>query len=144
MNEKELQPNPKTILEEAYELTNNEWKEITVYDLNRALMYRYYNQQKEAHDWKLFEAKPMKKGEPIKANRQAEVIHLLELVKRIEEENFIECCEFLEKEKPNPNNNVQPLYIPNTNEEDSPLLMIQLDSNMEMVIKEKTFLYKPS
>jgi hypothetical protein len=139
MNEKELQQEQKTLLEEAYEITENIWKNISVYDINRAMMYRYFNQNIETYRWISLEARKVTSHQKIVSDRQVEVIHLIQLVQRIEEENFVECCKFLEREKPNPNNKVIPLYIPNKENENSILLMVQLDREEVLIIREKTF-----
>lgn len=137
MNEKDLQQNPKTLLEMAYEVTNNKWRTIMGYDLNRALTYRFNHQNRERRFWIL--------SESINPERQAEVIHLLELVKKIEEENFKHCYIYLSEEKgTNEVTSVEPLYIPNTQDDDPPLLQIRLNDGNSIVIKENTLLYKPS
>lgn len=135
MSEKENQYPQDILLQEAYDLTENRWQYIAFRDLKRAIVYKIEEDYNGRRNWVRRESKD--------AKRQLEVIHLLLLVRKIDDINLRICTKELQILKPDDTNNIQPLYIPEQTEEEQGVLDIQLNSGYHMIINENSFLYKP-
>ena len=132
MIDKENHYKPKTILETIFEMTHNRWEHVTVNDFNRAATYKINKDSKSTIKWIRFESKDERK--------QLEVIHLNILLTMIDEENFLECCNHLIYQKPDPENRIQPLFNPYMTGENREILLVEVDSQETLIISEKSYL----
>jgi len=135
MSEKENQHSTDILLNKTYELTKNKWNRVSLIDLKRALIYRIEEDVNSRRNWIRYESKD--------EQRQLEVIHLLLLVKKIDNMNIKNCITQLQTLEPDDSNKIQPLYIPNNTEEEQEILDIKLNSGSHMIVKENSFLFKP-
>lgn len=136
MEEKESHLKNRSLLKEAYEQTGNTWSYVFVNDLYVALLIKLEGTARERHNWT--------RSESVNAKRQLEVFHLLSLLDVVEENNLKKFAIELQMEMPNINNSIQPLYNPNIEEENQPVLSIQRDSGDLFILKENEFLLKSS
>ncbi|HBB64737.1 hypothetical protein A3K02_02830 [candidate division WS6 bacterium RIFOXYD1_FULL_33_8] len=136
MEEKESHLTNRNILKEAYEQTSNTWSYVSVNDLYKTLICKLGEDKYERRDWIRRESKDVK--------RQLEIIHLVYLIDIVQEDNLKRFAIELQKEMPDANNSIQPLFNPNIEVENQPILSVQIDCGDSYILKENEFLLKSS
>jgi len=131
MEEREKDSTRRAMIEEAYEMTENRWRYLSMDDLYKALLCIFSTDSREERQWIRVESRD--------AKRQVEVIHILLLLKMTEPDNLLSFGRYLQGNMQCSENSIQPLYIPTEENEDPPLIDIEMDDNSHLILNVKSF-----
>jgi hypothetical protein len=122
-----------TDIERAIEEDTYKWNHIKVNDLY-GLLEIYFKRKNN----KPFYLK--KASESVNKERQREIIHLVEILLVANSKNVRLFSEQLQQYLPDKNNSIQPLYNPSDESDDQPLLKVQVNEDINLILRRRTTL----
>lgn len=134
MNEKEKNDIKKEMLLQYAEMTHNYWLYIKARELYKAIDIRIKRKEDIKAEWLAREG--------YNDARQLEITHLILLLDEVNIGNLTRVNEILNTLKPEPLNNLQPIYNSQERNTDPAILQVEPNSGYYMAITKDSFLFK--